>query len=460
MTQPTTTSVRPSADVRDGVAPLLRDAAHPLRGTAEDYRPLMDLIGGAHFALIGEASHGTDDFYRERARITRQLVEEKGFRAVAVEADWPDAYRVNRYVRGAADDPDARAALAGFQRFPTWMWRNTVVVEFVEWLREWNAGRAPEEQTGFYGLDLYSLYTSAEAVISYLERVDPEAARRARQRYACFEEFGGEGQEYGYATGLGGAEPCEDEVVAQLVELRERAGDYVCMDGAFAEDEYFFAEQNARLARNAEEYYRAMFRGRASSWNLRDQHMAQTLEALVAHLGRHGREAKVAVWEHNSHLGDARATEMGAHGELNVGQLVRERHDRDAVLVGLTTHRGWVTAADDWDLPADRKRVRPVLPGSCEELLHDVGLDRFYLTLRLPEAHADVAAALASPRLERAIGVIYRPGTERMSHYFHARIASQFDALIHLDETTALEPLERTPRWESGEPPETFPRGF
>jgi erythromycin esterase-like protein len=442
------TEIRPATSVAGGLAAIIREAAHPLTGGAEDYRPLMELIGDARFVLIGEASHGTDEFYRERARITRILIEEKGFDAVAVEADWPDAYRVNRYVRGRGEDTSADAALGGFERFPTWMWRNTAVVELVDWVRGRNVG--------FYGLDLYSLYSSIGAVVQYLEKVDPEAARRARQRYACFEEFGQDSQAYGYASAFGGADPCEEGVVAQLVELRERADRYALLD----EDEFFYAEQNARLARNAEEYYRAMYRGRVSSWNLRDRHMAETLDALVEHLIVKGRPGKIVVWEHNSHLGDARATEMGEGGELNVGQLVRERRGREAVLIGMTTHHGWVTAADYWDMPAERKRVRPALAGSHEELFHGVGLDRFLLTLRLPEARHDVAAALASPRLERAIGVIYRPDTERMSHYFHARLAAQFDAVIHVDETHALEPLERTARWDTGEAPGTFPRGL
>ena len=349
------TAIRPAATITAGVAGLIRNAAQVLTGGADDYERLLEMIGDAHFVLIGEASHGTDEFYRERARITRALIEKKGFDGVAVEADWPDAYRVNRYVQGRGDDSDARAALGGFRRFPTWMWRNTVVVEFAEFLRRRNIALPPKApKAGFYGLDLYSMYASAQAVIAYLVKVDPEAAGRARQRYACFEHYGREGQAYGYATGHGVTDPCEDDVVAQLVELREHAAAYVGRDGPAAEDDFFYAEQNARLTKNAEEYYRAMYRGRISSWNLRDRHMAETLDALVDHLGRGGRAPKIVVWEHNSHLGDARATEMGDEGELNVGQLVRERRGRDAVLIGFTTHHGWVTAADDWDLPADR----------------------------------------------------------------------------------------------------------
>src|SRR5215217_6795120 len=441
------------------LAEVVREAALPLEGAAGDYDPLLELVGGSRFALLGEASHGTHEFYRERAEITKRLVAEKGFTAVAVEADWPDAYRVNRYVRGESEDGDARAALGGFKRFPTWMWRNTVVVEFVEWLRAYNdALPGGAARVGFYGLDLYSLYTSIEAVLGYLEKVDPEAAGRARRRYSCFEHFGEDTTSYAYAAAYGAAESCEPAVVEQLVELRRRAAELANRDGRVARDEFFYAEQNARLVRNAEEYYRSMFRGRVNSWNMRDRHMAETLDALVAHLSGEGREAKVAVWEHNSHLGDARATEMGQGGEWNVGQLVRERYSRDAFLVGFTTHRGTVTASSDWDEPGRRMRVRPALEGSYEALFHDAGVERFMIDLR---EEGQARELLRLPRLERAIGVIYRPETERLSHYFHAQLAEQFDAVLHFDETTAVEPLEREPHWEaSEEPPETYPSGF
>ena len=439
-------------------ADLVREAAHALEGSKADYDPLLELIGDSRFVLLGEASHGTHEFYRERAEITKRLIEEKGFNAVAVEADWPDAYRVNRYVRGEGADTNAEEALGGFKRFPTWMWRNRVVVEFAEWLRGYNESLASgRERVGFYGLDLYSLYTSVEAVLGFLDKVDPDAARRARYRYACFEHFAEDTQGYGYAATFGLTESCEQNVVEQLVEMRRRASELANRDGRVARDEFFFAEQNARLVKNAEEYYRSMFRGRVESWNLRDRHMAETLDALVAHLSAAGGAAKVAVWEHNSHLGDARATELGHGGEWNVGQLVRERYGRESVLVGFTTHRGAVTAATDWDAPAERKRVRPALEGSYESLFHDAGTPRFLLNLRDRGAAREI---LRQPRLERAIGVIYRPETERLSHYFHAQLAEQFDACIHLDETSAVEPLERTPQWETGEPPETYPTGF
>jgi erythromycin esterase-like protein len=435
------------------LAMAAREAAIPLEGPDGPYGELLETIGEARFVLLGEASHGTSDFYRARAAITKRLIEEKGFAAVAVEADWPDAYRVNRWVRGGGEDGSPDAALGGFERFPTWMWRNADVLDFVAWLRRHNDAVVDEPaRAGFYGLDLYSLGLSMRAVLEYLDRVDPEAARRARYRYSCFDHFGEDPQAYGYAAGFGLEESCEQQVVAQLVELRRAAADYARRDGRVAADELFYAEQNARLVQNAERYYRAMFQGRVSSWNLRDRHMAETLQALVRHLDRPGRPARIVVWAHNSHLGDARATEMGEAGELNVGQLVRERCGHDAVLVGFTTHTGTVTAASEWDGPAEKKRVRPALPGSWEAIFHATGVPRFLLPVR---GRSDLTA----PRLERAIGVIYRPETERASHYFHARLSQQFDAVLHFDETEAVRPLERS-AVPQPEPAETYPSGL
>ena len=450
-------SQRQPAPVSGGSSPPLAEtitnAATPLTGEAKDYDRLLDEIGDARLVLIGESTHGTDEFYRERAVITRRLIEERGFHAVAAEADWPDAFRINRFVRGVSDDRSAVDALDDFRRFPQWMWRNTVVKEFIDWLHGYNEQQSDHRrQAGFYGLDLYSLNASIEAVIAYLDKTDPEAADRARARYGCFDHFADDAQSYGYATSLGAAEPCEDEVVNQLMELQRQAADLAMQDGHVAEDEFFSAEQNARLVRNAETYYRSMFRGRVSSWNLRDSHMADTLDALLDHLtNRNGEPAKVVVWAHNSHLGDARATQMGMAGEHNLGQLARERHDNAAFLIGQTTHHGTVTAASDWDAPGERKRVRPGLEGSYEALLHDVEHESFLLSLR------DSDPRLNDSRLERAIGVIYRPETERQSHYFDAQLADQFDVVIHRDETTALEPLERTAQWDRGEAPETYP---
>jgi erythromycin esterase-like protein len=338
------------------------------------------------------------------------------------------------------------------------MWRNADVLDFVDWLRSYNDARAlGATPVGFYGLDLYSLNASITAVLGYLDKVDPEAAQRARYRYGCLEHFGEDTQAYGYAASIGLHKSCEDEVVSQLLELQRRAAVYAGRDGRVAPDEFFFAEQNARLVKNAEEYYRAMFRGRVSSWNLRDCHMAETLAALATYLQGQGQPAKIVVWAHNSHLGDARATEMGQAGELNVGQLVREQYGQDTVLIGFSTYRGTVTAATEWDGPAERKRVRPALPDSYEALFHELDLGRFLIILREGDA---AITPLRRPRLERAIGVIYRPETERLSHYFSARLPEQFDAVLHCDETRAVEPLERTAVWERGEVPETFPTGL
>jgi len=433
----------------------LRAAVHPLRGGASDHDLLLDRVGEARLVLLGEASHGTHEFYRERAAITKRLIEEKRFGAVVVEADWPDAARVHRFVRGQPGDEEAVDALDGFKRFPVWMWRNADVLDFVGWLRDRNDA-VPDDRAkaGFFGMDLYSLHSSMEAVLRYLDRVDPAAARRARDRYACFDHFGEDPQAYGYATSFGLSDGCQEDVVATLVEITRRAMDYARRDGLGAMDEFFHAEQNARLVKDAEGYYRSMFGGRASSWNLRDQHMTDTLQAVLAHLESTGRAARVVVWAHNSHLGDARFTEMGEGGEVNVGQLARERFGRAAVVnVGFTTYTGTVTAAGDWDAPAERMRVRPALDGSYEKLFHEVGVPRFLL--RLEEA----PSFLHEPRLERAIGVVYRPDTERVSHYFQARLPQQFDAVLHFDVTRAVEPLERSAPAPVDELEETYPSG-
>ena len=432
----------------------LRETVQPLTGSPDDFRLLLDRVANARYVLIGEASHGTHEFYRIRAEITKRLIREKGFRAVAVEADWPDAYRVNRYVRGGGGDVDATQALVGFERFPQWMWRNADVLDFVGWLREHNDALRPERRVGFYGLDLYSLNASMDAVLGYLRVVDPAAARRAEERYACFEEFGGDYQRYGHATSLGLRPTCEHEVIAQLVEMRRDARRHAERDGRVAADDQFFAEQNARVVANAERYYRAMFDDRVRSWNLRDHHMTDVLASLTTFLERDGTPAKVVVWAHNSHLGDSRATELGMHGEVNVGQLVRQRAGADAVLVGFTTYAGTVTAASNWDEPATRMHVRPALPTSYEALFHEVGVRDFLLDLGVPTV---ASSGLRVPRLERAIGVIYRPRTERQSHYFQASLTEQFDVVLHYDATRAVEPLERSPLWVADEVPETYP---
>src|SRR5215469_3110769 len=427
--------------------------AHPLSfGNAKEYDPLLAAIGDARLVLIGEASHGTHDFYRERSRITRRLIEEKGFNAVAVEGDWPDTYRVHRFVSGQDNDVDQIVqpidAISGFRRFPAWMWRNMDVLAFVEWLHAHNMRHG--SSVGFYGLDLYSLYTSAQEVLRFLDKNDSAAAARARFRYSCFDQFGEDTQAYGYAMGFGMTESCEQAVVDQLLEMRRRTEYSTHIDNAHFEVDRFSANENAEVVRDAEHYYRTMFGQRVSSWNVRDRHMADTLDRLLDHLGA---DSKMVVWAHNSHLGDARATEMGRVGELNLGQLVRERHPNESFLVGFTSYSGEVTAASNWDEPAQRKMVRRALPNSVESLFHETGLGDFLLPLR----EDSIRRALAHPLLQRAIGVIYRPETERVSHYFHAHLPEQFDAVIHIDRTLALIPLETSVPWHEGEEvPETF----
>lgn len=443
---------------------ILKDEAQLIEADS-DYDSVLKEVGDASIVLLGEATHGSHEFYQARAKISQRLIIEKGFDAIAVEADWPDALCVSRFVRGGSADHDqgganqAAHALRGFQRFPLWMWRNTETVQLIEWLHQHNAGLSGHEQkVGFYGLDLYSLRTSMQAVVQYLESVDPEAARQARTRYSCFDHLAEDPQQYGYATTFGLRKDCEQEVLRQLVALCSNSEQYVSQDGAAAADELFYAQQNARVAQHAEAYYRAMFLGRDESWNLRDTHMADTLDALRTHLSQQkGRPAKIVVWAHNSHIGDARATEMGDHGQLNLGQLVRERYpSQETFLLGFTTHIGTVTAASEWDSPAELKSVVPSRHDSFERMFHDTGHGNFFLPIR---SNRHVKELLQPRRLERAIGVIYLPQSERLSHYFHASISEQFDAVMHFDQSRALEPLDRTPYWRQSDAPETYPFG-
>ena len=385
-------------------------AALPITGAPNDYDTLVDRIGGARCVLIGEASHGTHEFYVERARLTRRLIETAGFNAVAVEADWPSAYRLNCFVRGSSEDRTAADALGDFRRFPRWMWRNQVVAAFAVWLRAHN--ERASHPVGCYGLDLYSLHESVGHVLRYLDETDADAAQRARERYACFDHRrGDDGQGYAAAVVSGREESCERGVLEQLLELQQHRVAAASNDVRLPEDAHFFAVQNARLVANAERYYRAMFWARGDSWNLRDSHMADTLDALLDHLDRPRLPAKVVVWAHNSHVGDARHTEMGWHGQLTLGQLARERHGGDAFLVGLTTYEGTVTAASDWGAPGLVKRVLPGRDDAYEGDLHGAGLRRDLLIF-------DTGLEVDPRRLERAIGVIYRPESERRSHYF------------------------------------------
>lgn len=422
----------------------------------DDVTTVLALVGDAEVVLLGEATHGTHEFYRLRAQISRRLIEERGFDAIAVEADWPDALQVSRYVRGRYDARGADDALSAFSRFPRWMWRNADVRDLVRWLRRHNEAIAdPSSRVGFYGLDLYSLRGSIQAVLDYLESTDRDAARAARRRYACFDGYLRNPQDYGFAAQYDLGPECEQKVIDQLHALFE---DVVDAKSPEASDERFYAQQNARVVRNAEHYYRTMFQGSNASWNARDSHMLDTLESLREHLAQQrGRPARIVVWAHNSHIGDARATEPGREGQHNLGQLVRQAAsmaDR-TFLLGFTTHIGQVAAASDWGEPVEHKRVRPSRPDSWEHLLHRVGIDRFCLDLR-----GALHEPLAIDRLERAIGVIYRPEAERASHYFDAALSRQFDAVVHVDRSRAVTPLDRSSRWRDLHEPETYPSGI
>jgi erythromycin esterase-like protein len=428
----------------------IRSVAVPLHGVPSDYDALLASIGDAQIVLLGEASHGTHEFYDMRAEITKRLITEKGFHAITIEGDWPDAYQVNRYIH-QQKYTNAKEALSSFDRFPTWMWRNIPTMHFVEWLRDYNKQHS-DTKVSFYGLDLYSLYRSIDEVITCLEKIDPEAASQAHYYYSCFEHYRHDPQAYAYAVFTKGIQSCADVVVEQLRRLQDK--DWGQLDhGNLSADEAFYIEQNARVVKNAEHYYRSLFGGPTQSWNIRDSHMFETLQSLIVHYQFKGIDnPKIIIWAHNSHIGNAAATQMSRHGEYNIGQLVKEEFNTKAVSVGFTTYHGTVSAASDWHKPVERKIVRDALPDSYEALFHAVNIPKFSLSL-------NDAPMIPREALERAIGVVYRPDTERTSHYFYATLADQFDMIIHCDKTTAVEPLEKTLHWITGEVPETYPSG-
>jgi protein-L-isoaspartate(D-aspartate) O-methyltransferase len=424
---------RRSASTPALVQALIRETAEPIQELdGVEFVRLMERVGDSRLVLIGEATHGTSEFYRMRAETTKQLITRKGFQFVAIEADWPDAARIDQYVRGL--EPVDGHRWEAFSRFPTWMWRNREVLDFVEWLRDHNRSISdPQKRVAFYGLDLYSLFTSIRAVLDYLDGVDPEAARIARLRYGCLTPWEGDPTLYGRLAVGGRYRVCEDEVVAVLTDLLKQRLQYTQYDGA----RFLDAVQNARLVANAERYYRIMYYGSNESWNHRDQHMFDTLELL---LGFHGAASKAVIWEHNSHLGDAAATEMGVGGQTNVGHLCRQRFGKSAYVIGQGTDHGTVAAAANWDEPVEFMSVRPGHPASYESLFHDSGVEAFFLPLREPHK-ADLRAEMAVSRLERAIGVVYRPDTELASHYFHALLSHQFDEFVWFDYTKAVRPI-------------------
>jgi protein-L-isoaspartate(D-aspartate) O-methyltransferase len=443
---PARRALRPVSPGEEALVRNLADAAESFASIeTADLGPLMERIGSARIVLLGEATHGTSEFYRMRERITRELIVKKGFRFVAIEADWPDAARVDHYVRHFQYPPSEWTA---FARFPTWMWRNTEVRDFVGWLRKHNGTAEKSQRVAFHGLDLYSLYDSIRSVLNYLDEVDPESAKVARERYGCLTPWQRDPATYGHAALTGTYPTCEADVVRALGDLLAKRRAYAEHDG----ERFLDAEQNARLVANAERYYRIMYYGSRASWNLRDNHMFETLKNLLAF---HGADSKAVVWAHNSHVGDAAATEMGARGEYNIGQLCRKEFGDKAYLVGFGTHSGTVAAASDWDGPMEVKKVRPALPNSYEQLCHSTGLARFMLGLR---GRGDLCGpnGLGKERLERAIGVIYRPETELASHYFQANLPQQFDEYVWFDDTHAVTPLDTA---EIKGLPDTYPFG-
>lgn len=440
----------------------LQRAALPLRH-ADELSPLLDAIGDARYILLGEASHGTHEFYTWRCRLTKRLIQEKRCTFIAVEGDWPDCYRLNRYVKGYPDAGESAVeVLHAFDRWPTWMWANREVAELAEWLRAYNAERPDEDRVGFYGLDVYSLWESMEAVIDYLAPRDPELARTARQAYQCFEPYGRNAHAYARATVMA-PESCEEDVVEVLRQLRARMTEYR-HDGREA---WYNAEQNALIARGAEAYYRAMVRGGPHSWNVRDRHMMETLERLMAH---HGERSRAVVWEHNTHVGDARYTDMADAGMVNLGQLVREAHPGPGhtFLLGFGTHHGTVMAGSEWGAPMERMQVPPALKGSLEDLLHKVATDSGATThegspgtfMLIFGGYQDGGSSGLDAVIDhRAIGVVYNPTTEHWGNYVPTVVTRRYDAFIFTDASRALDALH-LPADTQEQPPETWPSGM
>ncbi len=415
----------------------IRNTVYPLNNDPQSYYPLLDRIADAHFVLLGEATHGTSQFYTARAQITSLLIKEKGFNVIAVEADFPEVQPINQFLKSNQIQKSAAESLDGFRRFPVWMWKNKEMLSFIEQLKNFNLQMPVEKRVAFYGLDLYSLYSSIEAVISYLDKVDPDAAAMARKRYACFYRYGNDDDSYGQAMNYV-KENCQKQVVEQLLELQKKRNEYLQQNNLQGNEELFYAEQNARVAKDAEQYYREMFSRRVKTWNLRDLHMADMVEELSNHITKISGTAKIVVWAHNSHVGNALATEFSESEELSLGQLVLFRHWGDSYLVGFTTYNGTVAAASQWGAKVEKKILSPALDGSYEELFHNTDIKKFMLDFNDLPSDLD---EFKHNHLERSVGVVYTPESERVSHYFNARIADQFHAVIHIDHTSAIEPL-------------------
>lgn len=404
------------------------------------YQPLIEKIGDARIVLIGEASHGTEEFYQSRIELSKYLIAEKEFHAIAIEGDWPNTYSIHRYLQGEGNENDSFACLKKFKRFPTWMWCNTTIPPFLKWLRHYNDQlQNIKQKIGFFGLDLYSLNESIHEVIEYLKLKDPKSAKNASERYACFDHCAVDPQTYSYLVESGVKKSCIKEVSEQFLEMQNNFFNKIRENKLEENELLFFATQNARVVKNAEYYYRSLFESREETWNIRDRHMVETLQNLISHIETKLKiPAKIIIWAHNSHVGDARATDMGTRGEVNLGQLVKEQFSNISFHIGFSTYSGTVTAAANWDEEPECKTIIPALKGSYEDLFHALYLKNFILFLHNDE---HINHLLNISRLQRAIGVIYRPDTERFSHYYFSHLPYQFDAIIHIDKTTSLKPL-------------------
>ena len=426
-----------------------------------DFEKLIEVLKNHKIIMLGESTHGTHEFYKARIELTKELIKNHKITAITLEGDWPSVYKINKYVQGSSPKDTAFSSLSSIDQFPLWMWRNKDFLEFVIWLYEHNTQLEQKNRIGIFGLDLYSLHKSALEVIKYLEKVDPKESELAKQRYNCFDKFGFDMQNYGYLTTQNLAPDCQKEIVEQLVSLQEKSHEYLKDDGFVKQEELFCAEQNSIVVKNAETYYKSLFFGGSNiSWNIRDSHMMNTLKFLYDHQKNQAKDPKIIVWAHNSHIGDCRATQFADDGQINIGQLAREYFGNKVFLLGFMTYQGTVSAASEWGAQVERKIVRPGISESYEKLFHE---------LARPEQsrRADTDLLIFSdklseldPMLQRAIGVIYKPETERFSHYFLTDLKKQFNALIYYDYTIAVEPLEKTAEWEKGEMPATYPFGI